>query len=69
MDSKLRIALLLASLSTAGCNCGNDLFFGSNKHDGGVDLVEVPDSGHSVPTDRPEKLAPIVLDWLAQRGY
>jgi pimeloyl-ACP methyl ester carboxylesterase len=34
-----------------------------------AELVEVPDSGHSVPTDRPEKLAPIVLDWLAQRGY
>jgi pimeloyl-ACP methyl ester carboxylesterase len=30
-----------------------------------LDVVEVPDSGHSVPTDRPEKLAPIVLDWLA----
>jgi pimeloyl-ACP methyl ester carboxylesterase len=29
-------------------------------------LVEVPDSGHSVPTDRPEKLAPILLDWLAE---
>jgi pimeloyl-ACP methyl ester carboxylesterase len=33
------------------------------------DFVEVPDSGHSVPTDRPEKLAPIVIDWLAKRGY
>lgn len=31
-------------------------------------LVEVADSGHSVPTDRPEKLAPIVLDWLERRG-
>jgi pimeloyl-ACP methyl ester carboxylesterase len=31
-----------------------------------LDVAEVPDSGHSVPTDRPEKLAPIVLDWLAR---
>jgi pimeloyl-ACP methyl ester carboxylesterase len=29
-----------------------------------LELAEVPDSGHSVPTDKPEKLAPIVLDWL-----
>jgi pimeloyl-ACP methyl ester carboxylesterase len=29
-----------------------------------ADLVEIADSGHSVPTDRPEKLTPIVLDWL-----
>lgn len=33
-----------------------------------AELVEVADSGHSVPTDRPEKLAPIVLDWLSRRG-
>ena len=31
-----------------------------------LDLAEVPDSGHSVPTDRPERLAPIVLEWLAR---
>jgi pimeloyl-ACP methyl ester carboxylesterase len=31
-----------------------------------LELVEVPDSGHSVPTDRPEKLWPVVLDWLAR---
>jgi len=29
-----------------------------------ADLVEVPQSGHSVPTDRPEALTPVVLDWL-----
>lgn len=29
-----------------------------------AELVEVPESGHSVPTDRPEDLTPIVLDWL-----
>jgi pimeloyl-ACP methyl ester carboxylesterase len=29
-------------------------------------LVEIGDSGHSVPTDRPEKLTPIVLDWLTR---
>jgi pimeloyl-ACP methyl ester carboxylesterase len=33
-----------------------------------VELVEVPDSGHSVPTDRPEQLTPIVLGWLSRRG-
>lgn len=33
-----------------------------------AELVEVADSGHSVPTDRPEELARIVLDWLARRG-
>jgi pimeloyl-ACP methyl ester carboxylesterase len=33
-----------------------------------AELVEVPDSGHSVPTDRPEILQHIVLDWLARRG-
>jgi pimeloyl-ACP methyl ester carboxylesterase len=32
-----------------------------------AELVEVADSGHSVPTDRPEKLTPIVLDWLSSR--
>jgi len=31
-----------------------------------LELVEVAGSGHSVPTDRPEKLAAIVLDWLAR---
>jgi pimeloyl-ACP methyl ester carboxylesterase len=30
-----------------------------------LELAEVLDSGHSVPTDKPEKLAPIVLDWLS----
>jgi pimeloyl-ACP methyl ester carboxylesterase len=33
-----------------------------------AELIEVPESGHSVPTDRPEDLTPIVLDWLARRG-
>jgi len=33
-----------------------------------AELVEVPDSGHSVPTDRPEKLTPIVLAWLSRRA-
>ena len=32
-----------------------------------AELVEVAESGHSVPTDRPEELAPIVLEWLARR--
>ena len=32
------------------------------------ELVEVADSGHSVPTDRPQDLAPIVMNWLARRG-
>jgi pimeloyl-ACP methyl ester carboxylesterase len=32
------------------------------------ELVEVADSGHSVPTDRPEALQRIVLDWLANRS-
>ncbi len=31
-------------------------------------LVEVAESGHSVPTDCPEALTPIVLDWLAREG-
>jgi pimeloyl-ACP methyl ester carboxylesterase len=29
-----------------------------------LDVAEVPDSGHSVPTDKPDKLAPILLEWL-----
>ncbi len=29
-----------------------------------AELVEVPESGHSVPTDRPEELTEIVLRWL-----
>ena len=33
-----------------------------------AELVQVAGSGHSVPTDRPEALAPIVMDWLARRG-
>jgi pimeloyl-ACP methyl ester carboxylesterase len=33
-----------------------------------LELVEVPDSGHSVPTDKPEKLWPIVLDWLDRKA-
>jgi esterase len=32
------------------------------------EIVEVPGSGHSVPTDKPEALAPIVLEWLSRRG-
>jgi esterase len=31
-----------------------------------AELVEVAESGHSVPTDRPEDLAPIVLRWLGR---
>jgi esterase len=31
------------------------------------ELAEVPESGHSVPTDRPEDLAPLLLDWLARK--
>lgn len=31
-----------------------------------LELAEVSDSGHSVPTDKPEKLTPIVLDWLSR---
>ncbi len=30
-----------------------------------AELVEIAESGHSVPTDAPELLAPIVLEWLA----
>ncbi len=33
-----------------------------------AELVEVAESGHSVPTDRPEDLAPAVLEWLARRA-
>jgi pimeloyl-ACP methyl ester carboxylesterase len=33
---------------------------------GDATVVEVPTSGHSVPTDKPELLAPILLDWLAK---
>jgi pimeloyl-ACP methyl ester carboxylesterase len=33
-----------------------------------AEMVQVDDSGHSVPTDRPEKLTPLVLDWLARRA-
>ncbi len=33
-----------------------------------AELAEVADSGHSVPTDRPEALAEIVLEWLARRA-
>ncbi len=32
-----------------------------------AELVEVAESGHSVPTDRPEDLAPAVLAWLSRR--
>ena len=33
-----------------------------------AELVEVPDSGHSVPTDRPEELTALVLNWLQRRA-
>ena len=33
-----------------------------------AELIEVPESGHSVPTDRPHELADVVLDWLSRRG-
>jgi pimeloyl-ACP methyl ester carboxylesterase len=33
-----------------------------------ADFVEVLDSGHSVPTDCPEALTAIVLDWLRRRA-
>ncbi len=33
-----------------------------------AELAEVPDSGHSVPTDCPEALQAIVLDWLSRRA-
>jgi pimeloyl-ACP methyl ester carboxylesterase len=32
-----------------------------------AELLQIDDSGHSVPTDRPEKLAPLLLDWLQRR--
>ncbi len=31
-----------------------------------LELAEIADSGHSIPTDRPERLTPIVLDWLSR---
>jgi pimeloyl-ACP methyl ester carboxylesterase len=31
-------------------------------------LVEVPDSGHGIPTDRPETLCEIVVEWLGRTG-
>lgn len=31
-----------------------------------LDFAEIADSGHSVPTDKPEKLTPIVLEWLSK---
>jgi len=34
----------------------------------GCDLIEIEDSGHSVPTDRPEALAAAVVGWLTARG-
>ncbi len=33
-----------------------------------AELIEFLDSGHSVPTDRPEELAPAVLAWLERRA-
>jgi pimeloyl-ACP methyl ester carboxylesterase len=33
-----------------------------------AELVEIAESGHSVPTDRPEDLAPTVLEWLERRA-
>ncbi len=33
-----------------------------------AELIEVSDSGHSVPTDRPEELQEVVLEWLGRRG-
>jgi pimeloyl-ACP methyl ester carboxylesterase len=33
-----------------------------------ADFAEIAESGHSVPTDTPELLTPVVLDWLASRG-
>ena len=32
------------------------------------ELAEVAESGHSVPTDRPEELVAVVREWLAVRG-
>jgi len=33
-----------------------------------AELVTIAESGHSLPTDRPEDLAPAVLEWLAGRA-
>jgi hypothetical protein len=33
-----------------------------------LELIEIAESGHSVPTDTPELLAPVVLDWLSRAG-
>lgn len=33
-----------------------------------AELIEIAESGHSVPTDRPEDLAPAVLAWLERRA-
>lgn len=33
-----------------------------------AELVQVAGSGHSVPTDKPEAFAPIVLEWLTRRA-
>ncbi len=32
------------------------------------ELVQIDSSGHSVPTDRPEELARVVLEWLRRRA-
>lgn len=32
-----------------------------------ADFAEIATSGHSVPTDRPEELTPVVLEWLVRR--
>lgn len=37
----------------------------ANAIGGGATVVQVPTSGHSVPTDKPELLTPILLEWLA----
>jgi esterase len=31
------------------------------------EMAQVPGSGHSVPTDKPEALTPVVLEWLSRR--
>jgi pimeloyl-ACP methyl ester carboxylesterase len=31
------------------------------------ELAEIAESGHSVPTDRPQDLTPVVLEWLSRR--
>jgi pimeloyl-ACP methyl ester carboxylesterase len=33
-----------------------------------AELLEIPTSGHSVPTDRPEELTPALIEWLERRG-